>query len=49
MGHKLLELKAFIYPSVRIDGNKLKRYVKAYKATLKIQMLVLVTKLNDQN
>jgi len=47
-GTKLLELKAF-YTLGQIDGNKLKRYVKAYISTLKIQMAgTCGTKLNDQ-
>jgi hypothetical protein len=47
-GTELLELKAF-YTLGQIDGNKLKRYVKAYISTLKIQMAgTCGTKLNDQ-
>lgn len=47
-GIELLELKAF-YAQGQIDGNKLKRYVKAYISTLKIQMAgACGTKLNDQ-
>ncbi len=36
-GDEMLELRAF-YTQGQIDGNKLKRYVKAYISTLKIQM-----------
>ncbi|MFT4857819.1 MAG: hypothetical protein ACI9UV_001478 [Algoriphagus sp.] len=47
-GTELLELIAF-YTQGQIEGNKIKRYVKAYISTLKIQMAgTCGTKLNDQ-
>lgn len=46
-GDEILELRAF-YTQGQIDGNKLKRYVKAYISTLKIQMAGdCGTQLND--
>ncbi len=47
-GTELIELRAF-YTQGQIEGNKLKRYVKAYISTLKFQMAGNCgTKLNDQ-
>lgn len=46
-GDEMFELRAF-YTQGQIDGNKLKRYVKAYISTLKIQMAGdCGTQLND--